>query len=380
MSISQEYVYPPSLSTVEANPLHDSSEGFRELRGISTVSHAHSIVNPMLWSAERPNIYTLVVSLRDTVEGFVIQAESCRVGFRTVGISNGTLLVNSKPILIRGVNISEYDPYAGFNYSKRLMEADLRIMKRHNFNAIRTYHSPADTWLYELCNLYGFYVVNEANIETRGMKPYAGKLADDPKWESAYFLRLKRAFGRDKNHPCIIAWSLGNQSGYGVVHDVMAQWIRSVDSSRIVMYEPASYGSRVTLDDHHPKFMATDVLCPNNPKISDCIVLANRFPDYPLVLNSYTHMQGSSGDSMEDYWKAFYTYSRLQGGFIEDWLDDGLAAHNFHGDAFWSSGGDYGQSTTKERFSLNGLNWPDRGLGHQMINANSMWSCSNDSR
>ena len=158
----------------------------------------------------------------------------------------GLLRINHSPLTVRGVNIHEHDPMRGHMVSPQLVEADVKLMKRNNFNAVRTSHYPQCPWFYELCNLYGLYVVDECNIETHGMKPYAGRLADDPLWEEAYMQRLIRMYMRDKVHPCIISWSLGNESGYGRTHDKMYAWIKQRDPSRLVMYEPASYGLRLT--------------------------------------------------------------------------------------------------------------------------------------
>jgi hypothetical protein len=382
----EEYIHPPTPSSIESDSSYKVNRSYEEQnkRYFTTkISHEHNVVSPFLWTAENPQVYTLVIAIKNTSDGMVIHTESCHVGFRSIDVTSGTLRVNNKLVLIRGVNMCEYDPYNGYNMSRRLMEADIKIMKRNNFNALRTPHAPSDPWLYELCTLYGLYVVDEANIETRGMKPYAGRLADDLRWEGAYMSRVCRMYERDKNHTSIVMWSLGNQSGYGLLHDKMAQWIRKRDCSRVVMYEPASYGPRSDADSganiSQNRVMATDILCPLNPKISDCIVLANRYSDLPLILCAYTHMQGGSGESMEDYWKAFHTYSRLQGGFVRDWLDEGLATVDYQGVPYWSVGGDYGQSSWKERFSLNGLNWPDRGLAHLAANTVGMWSSNNDS-
>lgn len=244
---------------------------------------------PTLWSAERPYVYTLVVSLRNSRDGSLVQAESCRLAFRMIDISNGLLRINQRPTIIRGVNYHEHDPVTGHYVSQHLVETDVKLMKRNNFNAIRLSHYPHAPWVYELATLYGFYVVDESNIETHGMLPYAGRLADDPDWEEAFFNRIQRMYYRDRTHPCVILWSLGNESGYGIVHDEMAAWIRAKDPSRLIMYEPASYGPR---EDNPTRTKATDILCPMYSRIGDCIKLANIFPDLPLIQCEYSHMMG----------------------------------------------------------------------------------------
>ena len=197
-------------------------------------------------------------------------------------------------------------------------------------------------------------------------------------------------YNRDKTHTCIIGWSLGNESGYGYIHDKLSQWVRDTDRSRVLFYEPASYGPRPTNNNdgdsnnlfgvlfskylHHlwgnnlPKnSMATDILCPMYARVSDCIKLINKFPDNPLILCEYAHMMGNSGGSLSDYWEAFRYYPRLQGGFIWDWVDQGISVRISNGSHrhIWAYGGDFGEIEHDANFCLNGLNWPDRGLGSE---------------
>ncbi len=323
-----------------------------------------NIVRPNLWSAEKPYVYTLVVILKNARDGQVVQAESCRVGFRSVEISDGVLRVNQRPLMIRGVNYHEHDPVTGHRVSPQLLEADLKIMKRNNFNAIRTSHYPQTAIFYELATLYGFYVVNEANIETHGMLPYAGRLSDSLEWEHAYERRVIRMIRRDKNYPCIIAWSLGNESGYGRTHDRLAHLLRRYEKDRVVMYEPATYGPREIVSNSswfgyssgasESKKVATDILCPMYPKVHDCIVIANKSPDMPVILCEYAHMMGNSGGNLDVYWKWFNNFSRLQGGFIWDWADQGISATDASAKPFWAYGGDFGESYNDKAFCLNG--------------------------
>jgi beta-galactosidase/beta-glucuronidase len=291
------------LPTLNAKNIYSYQE-------FSVASQFITVNCPTLWSAERPHVYTLVVSLKSVFDDTVVQAESCRIGFRNVDIQSGTLRVNTRPIVIRGVNYQEHDPVTGHSVSPQMLEADLQLMKRHSFNAIRTPY-PMSSWFYELCSLYGFYVVSGANIDTRGMQPIVGKLADHAAWKKTHMLRLRRMVDRDKIHPSIIAWSIANESGYGAVHDAMADWLRKRDPSRGVLYEPASYGSRlvetqlshasvVAAASNHgqhgaaSKHMATDLLFPMYARISECITLANMNPDMPLVLATYAQMRGKN--------------------------------------------------------------------------------------
>jgi hypothetical protein len=334
--------------------------------GIASLRQTLLIDKPYLWCAEQPYLYTLVISLSNFRDDIVVQAESCRVGFRFVDINHGLLKVNHQPIIIRGANIHEHDPIKGHSISPQLIEADVKLLKRNNFNAIRTSHYPHSPWLYELCSVYGLFVVDEANVETHGMKPYAGRLADDRDWEEAFMQRLIRMFYRDKVHPCIIGWSLGNESGYGLIHDKMASWIRKEDSTRVLFYEPASYGPRDELNGLRSQYyghMATDVLCPMYARVDSAIKLANVFPDMPLIQCEYAHMMGNSGGNLDQYWSYFRKFPRLQGGFIWDWSDQGITVLDSQGNCKWVYGGDFGEVNHDSNFCLNGLTWPDRGLG-----------------
>jgi hypothetical protein len=405
----QEYVYLPT-GTADSFPARQSHahnlQHFRDAKTVdedeesshlstplatcankitASVMQVHEVKAPKLWSAERPNVYTLVMSLRNTTDGSVVQAESCRVAFRSVDVNYGLLRVNAKPVMIRGTNLHEHDPYRGSTVSPRVVEADIQLMKRSNINAIRTANYPHAPWLYELCTLYGLYVINEANICTNiGVGAGDGNvniLADDSDWEQAYMLRLVRMFERDKVHASIIAWSLGSDSGYGRVHDRMANWIGDRDTSRLVMYEPASYGPRMsgnapgnlnsapkkvnTVKSRHKRanvHMATDVLCPKYARVSECIVLGNRHPDLPCILMEYSDMRGNSGGNLVDYWTAFNTYTRLQGGFLFSWSDQGLYMTNSQKDSYWGGFGHFGgvinQTTTDPTYSRWGNNPP----------------------
>eukprot|EP01035_Chromulina_nebulosa_P017617 gene17617-23193_t len=313
-----------------------------------------------------------------------------------IDISNGLLRVNQRPIMIRGVNIHEHDPVSGHTVSNQVIEADIKLLKRNNFNAIRTSHYPQQTWLYELCTIYGIYVIDECNIETHGMKPYIGYLSDHKLWKHAYLSRLQRMYARDKVNTCIIGWSLGNESGYGSHHDDMADWIRSTDNTRIVMYEPASYGSRedITMNGIRNK-TASDILCPMYARVDDCITLANMFPDKPLIQCEYAHMMGNSGGNLNRYWESFRQFSRLQGGFIWDWVDQGIATVDNNSKLKYSYGGDFGEIKHDDSNKLpsnvwsvvvigrlaNHTVWAGKGypLGFSQINITKLFSNGIDS-
>jgi beta-galactosidase len=213
------------------------------------VFHNNLIQNPRKWSAETPNLYRCVISLQDE-QGNTVDIEAYDVGFRKVEITAGQLCVNGKPILIRGVNRHEHHPENGHVISEFDMITDIKLMKQNNFNAVRTAHYPNHPRWYELCDEFGLYVVDEANIETHGMFPM-GRLASDPQWAGAFMSRYTQMVERDKNHACIIIWSLGNECGYGANHDAMYAWSKNVDPSRPVQYEGGGANTA-----------ATDIICP----------------------------------------------------------------------------------------------------------------------
>lgn len=324
---------------------------------VSEMTHNLVIPSPKEWTAEKPFIYTLVIILRNATDGKIVQAESCRVAFRSVDVANGLLQVNSKPIMIRGTNILEYDCHSGYSIPHSLSELDIQLMKRNNINAIRT--PPHDPWLYELCSLYGIYVINEVNIQ-----PHFNSLTlvDDPDWETAYLTRLIRLYGRDKLHPSVIIWSLGNRSGYEKIHDKMADWIRATDPTRLVMYEPASYGARpISTNSLQNRILATDILCPMYGQISDLITLANRYPDHPLILSEYSLMTGNSGGNIEGYWTSFNEYRRLQGGFLSNWVDHDFFIQTQNSPFWtWSHNHNHHLKAINSQF-FSGVNWHDRG-------------------
>ena len=335
----------------------------------------HTVLNlptPEQWSAEAPNIYRVLVLLLDQ-EGIPIEIEGYQVGFRKVEITGGQLCLNGKPLLIRGVNKHEHDPKTGHTESLKLVEEDLRLMKQHNFNAVRCSHYPHQPGFYDLCDRLGLYVVDEANIETHGLSPM-NRLSDDPEWAGVFLERVTRMVNRDFNHPCIIIWSLGNESGYGRNHDAMYRWVKKTDPSRPVQYE----GGGSDTD-------ATDIICPmyartdrdmdapfEHPKYG--IIKWSKQPheDRPIILCEYAHAMGNSLGNFSDYWDAFRTYPRLQGGFIWDWVDQGLEARTEDGKIFWAYGGDFGDEINDRQFCINGLVFPDRSIHPALLEAKRM--------
>ncbi|XLT06049.1 hypothetical protein HN51_044798 [Arachis hypogaea] len=302
---------------------------------------------PKLWSAEHPYLYTLVVVLKDKT-GNTVDCESCPVGFRKVSTAYKQLLVNGKAVVIRGVNRHEHHPRVG----KANIIKDLVLMKQNNINAVRNSHYPQHPRWYELCDLFGMYMIDEANIETHGFD-YCTHFKHptlEPIWAAAMLDRVISMVERDKNHACIISWSLGNESGFGPNHFSLAGWIRGRDPSRVVHYEGG--GSRTP---------CTDIVCPMYMRVWDMLKIANDPNESrPLILCEYSHAMGNSNGNLHIYWEAIDNTFGLQGGFIWDWVDQALIKIDESGRQRWAYGGEFGDVPNDSNFCLNGLTFPDR--------------------
>ncbi|MEG3134240.1 beta-galactosidase [Rouxiella sp. T17] len=317
------------------------------------------LAKPLLWSAEQPHLYRAVIALLDENEN-LLEAEAFDVGFRQVEISQGLLKLNGQPLLIRGTNRHEHHPEKGQAIDEATMLQDILLMKQHNFNAVRCSHYPNHPLWYKLCDRYGLYVVDEANIETHGMQPM-NRLSDDPQWFNAFSERVTRMVQRDRNHPCIIIWSLGNESGHGSSHDALYSWIKSTDPTRPVQYEGGGANSA-----------ATDIICPMYARVDQdqpfpavpkwSIKKWIGMPDEtrPLILCEYAHAMGNSLGGFDKYWQAFRDYPRLQGGFIWDWVDQSLTRTTDDGVSYSAYGGDFGDKPNDRQFCMNGLVYQDR--------------------
>jgi beta-galactosidase len=310
-----------------------------------------AVAKPAPWSAERPELYRLLVSLLDP-SGAVREVVGLRVGFRRVEVRDRKLLVNGRPVLIKGVNRHEHDDVGGKAVSRESMRQDALLMKRFHVNAVRTAHYPNDPYWYELCDELGLYVIDEANAESHA---YLRSLADDPRYTHAFLDRVTRMLRRDKNHACIIAWSLGNESGYGTAHGAMAGFVRRYDPTRPLHYEGAlQFGLE-------PDRLATDLICPMYASVDRIVAWAKTTrDDRPLILCEYSHAMGNSNGSLLEYFQAFERYPGLQGGFVWDWVDQGLRVTDVAGRSHWAYGGDFGDEPNDGAFCLNGLVWPDR--------------------
>ncbi|CAN6444056.1 unnamed protein product [Victoria cruziana] len=339
-----------NLRSSEATKMETSSP-YCTITGFQGYKLKGKLEMPKLWSAEKPNLYILVIILKDS-SGFIVECESCQVGIRQISQAPKKLLVNGNPVMIRGINRHEHHPRLGKTNVEACMVKDLVLMKQNNINAVRNSHYPQHTRWYELCNLFGMYMIDEANIETHGfdISNCVKHPTLEPMW--AYHM-LDRVIGmveRDKNHACIILWSLGNESGYGPNHSALAGWIRGRDPSRFLHYEGG--GSRTP---------STDVICPMYMRVWDIVSIAKDPTELrPLILCEYSHAMGNSNGNLKEYWEAIDAIPGLQGGFIWDWVDQGLLKVGPDGRKHWAYGGDFGDSPNDLNFCLNGLTWPDR--------------------
>ncbi len=350
-------VFPKPLNAVVPFGAHGDL-GRGEAKFDETVKKA------LLWSADAPNLYQLVLTLKDP-QGKAIESASSKIGFRSVEVRDRMLLINGKRVLIKGVNRHDHHDTKGKAVDRETMRLDALTMKRHNFNAVRTSHYPNDPYWLDLCDEFGLFVIDEANLESHA---YYHQMCRDRRYTAAFVERAVRMVERDKNHPSIILWSLGNESGYGANHDAMAGWIRGYDSSRPLHYEPGVWLQNVTTQGpvrlYNTGQRVTDIVCPMYPSIEVIVKWATEkdHPDRtrPLIMCEYSHAMGNSNGSLADYWDAFNTYPGLQGGFIWEWIDHGLKEKTVDGQEYWAYGGDYGDTPNDYNFVCDGVVWPDR--------------------
>ena len=318
-------------------------------RSDATVTVGGTLDAPRLWSAETPNLYTLLIELTDA-RGETLEVIRDDIGFRRIEIRNSQLHVNGKAITIRGVNRHETSPTRGHVVDRALMEKDIRLMKQFNINAVRSSHYPNDPYWYDLTDKYGLYVIDEANIESHPLAIDAStQLGNEMSWLPAHIDRTRRMFERDKNHPSIIIWSLGNEAGEGAIFEATYAWLKEHDSSRPVQYEPAG-------TEHY-----TDIFAPMYPPIKRLIEYAESDPHRPAIMIEYAHAMGNSVGNLQDYWDVIERYDVLQGGFIWDWVDQSLEYINDKGVKYWAYGKDFHPDLpTDGNFLNNGLVNPDR--------------------
>jgi len=332
------------------------------------------IVNPLKWTAETPHLYTLLVTLEDST-GKVVERVRQRIGFRSVEIAGGQMLVNGKPIRLRGVNRHEHDPRLGKVMTESMMLKDILLMKRANINAVRTCHYPNVTRWYELCDSLGMYVMDEADIEEHGLR---GGLASDPDWAGAFLDRAIRMAERDKNHASIVMWSLGNEAGYGPNFAANSAWLKDFDPTRPIHYEGAQgvngepdpstvdvisrFYPRVQQDYLNPGMTeGSDAERPENARWERLLSIAQRTNDNrPVMTSEYAHVMGNAGGNLQEYWDEMYSNKRMLGGFIWEWADEGIFKTLPNGKTQVAYGGDFGDYPNLKTFCIKGVVTSDR--------------------
>ena len=332
----------------------------RSETGKKSVHFRTKIPNIQPWNAEKPRLYPLWIylqekdghpdpdnpqqSIRNIYDLIIFD-----IGFRNVRIEKGQLLVNGVPVTIRGVNRHEHDPRTGHVVSEERTKQDILLMKANNINTIRTSHYPNDPEFYNLCDYYGMYVIDEANAESHAQGYGEKSLAKRADFKEATIARTRNMYERDKNHPCIITWSLGNESGNGVCYEAAYDWLKSKDSTRPVQYERALYDRN------------TDIVTVMYPTAAALADYARKPQTRPFIMCEYAHAMGNSCGGLSNYWDTIYKYPQLQGGCIWDWADQGLLATDAQGREYYAYGGDFGENVPSDgNFCINGLVDPDR--------------------
>lgn len=335
------------------NPVLTASPAMKvsQIKGNASghVIFSEKVKSPLKWTAETPCLYTLLLTLKDS-KGNAIEYKSLKVGFRSIEMKNGNFLVNGVAIMLRGVNRHEFNTDLGRAVTYDALMDDLLQMKRHNINAIRTSHYTNDPSFYRMCDLYGFYVIAETDIETHGFGYECGKMpASWPEWEKAFLDRMQRMVEAFKNHACIIFWSLGNESGFDTNHLKMIEWTRKRDQTRLIHYE------RDTKAEH------VDVLCPMYPNPEKCLEMVKEAKGKkPFIMCEYAHAMGNGPGGLEDYWQTFYSCKNMQGAFVWEWCDHGIRTYTDDGVEYYAYGGDFGEIPHDGNFIADGLVFPDK--------------------
>ncbi|MFT4534629.1 MAG: beta-galactosidase [Saprospiraceae bacterium] len=335
-----------------------SSELNVDQKSENLVNFQATIEDAKQWSAEHPSLYKLVIELKDK-KGSIIESTSVKIGFRSVEIKNGLLLLNGQRITLKGVNAQEADPETGHVMSEEMMMKDIRLWKENNINAVRLSHYPRGRRFYELCDIHGIYVVDEANIESHGMYYGDLSLAKQDSWEKSHVDRMVRLVERDKNHPSVIIWSMGNEGGNGVNFYAGYKAIKANDKSkRPVQYERTYKDSDGSLYDMD---WDTDIIVPQYPSPARFREIGESKTDRPFIPSEYAHGMGNSTGNFQDYWDVIEQYDNLQGGFIWDWVDQSIWKTNENGERYYAYGGDYGKDMpSDDTFLNNGIVFPDR--------------------
>ena len=349
----QDSEHVPEVGANNYLPLRKTMDVHFNTTGKQTLHFHFTIPDVQTWTAEHPNLFRVNIYLQDKKvnpkgEIRIYDMIVTDIGFRNIRIENGQLLVNGIPVTIRGVDRHEHDPQTGHVADNRIKE-DILLMKANNINTIRTSHYPNSPELYRLCDYYGLYVIDEANAESHAQGYGEKSLAKRADFKEATVARTRNMYERDKNHPCIISWSLGNESGNGICYEAAYDWLKAKDSTRPIQYERALYDRN------------TDIVAIMYPSADYLARYAREPQTRPYIMCEYAHAMGNSCGGLSNYWDTIYQYPQLQGGCIWDWVDQGLLTKDAQGRKFYAYGGDFGENMPSDgNFCINGLVDPDR--------------------
>lgn len=344
----EAYLFDQSGKQVVDGPVAEAKTQSAMPAGTEAAAELHATIDhPQKWTAETPHLYHVVVALKDS-DGKVLDIVRTTTGFREIEIQDKMFLVNGKQVKLKGTNIHDHDPQTGRTVDYKTMVKDVKLMKRHNLNAVRMSHYPHDPQYYDLFDKYGLYIIDEANVETHGISFDDNLLpGSDPLWTDAVVDRARSLVQRDKNHPSVVIWSLGNEAGWGDNFKQMASYIRTADPSRPIHYQ-------------HMNSIA-DMMSYMYPSI-DYLTRALNDPqiDKPIILCEFAHSMGNSTGNMDEYMRLMENNRNFIGAFIWDWVDQGLVKKDAQGNTFWAYGGDYGDDPNDGNFNINGVVFPDR--------------------
>ncbi|MBP5497002.1 MAG: hypothetical protein J6X98_07520 [Bacteroidales bacterium] len=330
------------------SPLQDGTNIQFQTPGKQTLHFQMFVPDVKSWNAEHPHLYSVWITLEDN-KGNTLDDAAIYIGFRNIKIEDGLLKVNGVPVTIRGVDRHEHDPKTGHVISGERIKQDLLLMKANNINTVRTSHYPNTPDFYNLCDYYGLYVIDEANAESHAQGYGEKSLAKRADFKEATVARTRNMYERDKNRPCIISWSLGNESGNGICYEAAYDWLKSKDSTRPIQYERALYDRN------------TDIVTIMYPSVDYLSKYAQKKQERPFIMCEYAHAMGNSCGGLQNYWDTIYKYPQLQGGCIWDWVDQGLLTKDARGCEYYAYGGDFGENMPSDgNFCINGLVDPDR--------------------
>ena len=318
--------------------------------GTNDIVFSGKVSNPLKWTAETPNLYTMLISLKDN-RGNIIESTSHKIGFRKIEITDGQLFVNGKKVFFKGVNLHEFNTNTGQVVTRDVMMRNLQLMKELNINAVRTSHYPQPPLWYKLCDEYGIYLVDEANLESHGLGYGPDNVSNFPEWHAQHMDRVIRLVERDKNHASVIFWSLGNEASNGKAFFDMYDWAKARDSSRPVQYEQAYQRDR-----------NTDIICHMYPSWESMKRDAARDLGKPYIMCEYAHAMGNSMGNLQEYWDLMRSSKNMQGGFIWEWYNHGYPTHDEQGRFYWAYGGDLNSydKMNDNNFCMDGIISPDQ--------------------